>query len=227
LSSLGGQSIRFRFRIGTDTGVADCGWFVDDLRLYMCGPPPADTDRDGVTDTSDNCPSVADPDQADLDADRSGDACDPDDDNDGITDTSDNYRDRAAATIDGCPAVSRAGGGSAGGSGDTGASGGTPAGDTLQSVRVHSCRRTGRGRRAPAVCTLTRFGAVRRVSVRITRHGLTYANRSGPPTSTGRVTVRPRRDMPRATYRVTITLRDARGVTLTIAARLSAAIMRT
>jgi hypothetical protein len=189
LSSLGGQSIRFRGRIGTDTGVGDYGWFVDDVRIYTCGPPPADTDgdgvtdaddncrsvanadqanldvdgqggacdpdddNDGITDTGDNCRSVANPDQADLDVDGQGDACDPDDDNDGITDTIDDCRDRAAATTDGCPAVTGAGGGTAGGSGDTGGGSGTPAGDTLQSVRVHSCRRTGRSRRASVVCT--------------------------------------------------------------------------
>jgi bacillolysin len=37
LSSLAGQSIRFRFRIGTDTLVDDYGWFIDDVRIYSCG----------------------------------------------------------------------------------------------------------------------------------------------------------------------------------------------
>ena len=41
------------------------------------GPtPPLDTDGDGVPDSSDNCVSVANPDQADADGDGHGDACD-------------------------------------------------------------------------------------------------------------------------------------------------------
>ncbi len=36
LSSLAGQSVRFRFRIGTDSTVQDYGWFVDDVRIYTC-----------------------------------------------------------------------------------------------------------------------------------------------------------------------------------------------
>lgn len=36
LLSLAGQSVRFRFRIGTDISVWDYGWFIDDLRIYTC-----------------------------------------------------------------------------------------------------------------------------------------------------------------------------------------------
>jgi hypothetical protein len=56
------------------------------------GPPPVDTDNDGipdatdvdddndgVLDTTDNCPLVANPDQADTDHDRIGNACDNED----------------------------------------------------------------------------------------------------------------------------------------------------
>jgi hypothetical protein len=48
-----------------------------------------DTDGDGVTDASDNCPTTANSDQLDTDGDGIGDACDPDDDNDGDLDTTD------------------------------------------------------------------------------------------------------------------------------------------
>ena len=39
--------------------------------------PPADADGDGVTDASDNCPTVANSDQLNTDGDLAGDACDP------------------------------------------------------------------------------------------------------------------------------------------------------
>jgi hypothetical protein len=83
-----------------------CGNFVDapftadDVRIYnsalnvtditaiAIGAPDADGDE--VPDASDNCPSVANTDQADNDGDGAGDACDGDDDDDGVADTGDN-----------------------------------------------------------------------------------------------------------------------------------------
>ncbi len=73
----------------------------DALKLFAA--PQTDTDGDGVFDDLDNCRFVSNADQADADADDSGDACDRcpdfddaiDDDNDGIPDACDN-----------CPAVS-------------------------------------------------------------------------------------------------------------------------
>lgn len=48
------------------------------------GPP--DTDGDGISDSEDNCSTVANPDQTNTDIDAYGDECDNDDDNDGICD---------------------------------------------------------------------------------------------------------------------------------------------
>jgi len=60
-----------------------------------------DSDNDGVADSRDNCPTTPNPDQADIDGDGKGDACDSvndlDDDGDGIEDSADN-----------CPAVPNA-----------------------------------------------------------------------------------------------------------------------
>jgi hypothetical protein len=50
----------------------------------------ANGDGDGIPDYRDNCPSVYNPDQSDLDEDGLGDVCDPDDDNDGVLDAVDN-----------------------------------------------------------------------------------------------------------------------------------------
>lgn len=49
-----------------------------------------DTDSDGKGNNSDNCPTVANASQADLDGDGKGDACDPDVDGDGVANSSDN-----------------------------------------------------------------------------------------------------------------------------------------
>jgi hypothetical protein len=36
LSSLAGQKVRFRFRIGTDSSNEGDGWYIDDIRIYTC-----------------------------------------------------------------------------------------------------------------------------------------------------------------------------------------------
>lgn len=46
-----------------------CPWLTPET-------PPADADGDGVADATDNCPNIANADQADADADGIGDICD-------------------------------------------------------------------------------------------------------------------------------------------------------
>jgi|GEM_PF-919562 len=57
----------------------------DTRSVTRAAPPPPDGDGDGARDSSDNCPSVANPDQSDMDRDGLGDACDPDTDGDGFS----------------------------------------------------------------------------------------------------------------------------------------------
>ncbi len=64
--------------------------------------PMSDTDGDTIEDTADNCPAVANREQADTDLDGVGDLCDPDDDNDQTPDVTDNCP-LVAGTSAGCP----------------------------------------------------------------------------------------------------------------------------
>ncbi|WP_010136896.1 collagen-binding domain-containing protein, partial [Ochrovirga pacifica] len=63
---------------------------ADFTSVLDCGDVDQDQDNDGVNDDVDNCPTVANADQADLDNDGQGDVCDNDDDGDGVNDDVDN-----------------------------------------------------------------------------------------------------------------------------------------
>jgi hypothetical protein len=60
------------------------------IGLYGQASCPCDQDNDGISYAEDNCPDLSNPDQADLDGDGQGDACDEDLDGDGILNLADN-----------------------------------------------------------------------------------------------------------------------------------------
>lgn len=77
------------------------GFYSGKKWLYLPVPVPnitstsyaysENTDGDGISAVDDNCPAVANADQADVDGDGFGDACDDDSDNDGVIDTLDYF----------------------------------------------------------------------------------------------------------------------------------------
>ena len=69
--------------LGVALSVSSLSW--SDIAIF------ADSDKDGVMDSVDNCPVVVNSDQKNFDFDSLGDACDPDDDNDGVSDSLDQF----------------------------------------------------------------------------------------------------------------------------------------
>lgn len=63
-------------------------------------PLTQDNDGDGFHDGIDNCPTMANEDQANNDGDAQGDICDADDDNDGVADEDDIWPSREAYSLD-------------------------------------------------------------------------------------------------------------------------------
>ncbi|NNF18692.1 MAG: T9SS type A sorting domain-containing protein, partial [Flavobacteriaceae bacterium] len=82
-------NVVFRIVFHSDPAVTQEGAVIDDFVIEGTQNDD-DDDNDGILDINDNCPLIANADQANNDMDAEGDACDPDDDNDGIIDTEDN-----------------------------------------------------------------------------------------------------------------------------------------
>jgi hypothetical protein len=91
----------------------------NDIAMTGLYYPEKDTDRDGILDKNDNCPTVSNSNQANYDGDSLGDACDPDDDNDGVPDNqeagrgtnpqnSDSDGDGIKDGLDNCPTIANA-----------------------------------------------------------------------------------------------------------------------
>jgi FG-GAP-like repeat/Bacterial Ig-like domain/Thrombospondin type 3 repeat len=87
---IGITSAHFAGTGSPDLAVANSG--SDTVSVLLNTP---DADSDGVLDSTDNCPNVSNPGQADADGDGTGDTCDstpngPDADSDGVPDITDN-----------------------------------------------------------------------------------------------------------------------------------------
>jgi len=79
------------FIMGLEVGPDGHLYYVDNGRDQVIRIDPYfDMDADGVMDDDDNCPFIANADQANYDGDNFGDACDDDDDNDTVLDEYDN-----------------------------------------------------------------------------------------------------------------------------------------
>ena len=51
LSSLAGQTVKFRFRVATDTGTSGYGWYIDEVRINNCVTAPGAPTVTGITPT--------------------------------------------------------------------------------------------------------------------------------------------------------------------------------
>ena len=69
----------------------DGNTYEGNLTITITDEVDEDADSDGIKDSVDNCPVIANTDQLDTDADGEGDICDTDDDNDGTLDTDDAF----------------------------------------------------------------------------------------------------------------------------------------
>lgn len=205
--------------------VLDAGDQCPDTPGTLSGCP--DSDSDGVRDLDDNCPAVSNPNQADMDGDRIGDACDDDVDGDLRATLVDRCPTVHALTPDGCPIVSPP----APGPQPTPTPVPPPVISSVEPARIFDvdiavvkrCTRS-KGCKKSAKVTV-RVTRTARVTVRVERrvrknktrkaHWSRVISRSLKATTRGRtMTVRGRRGrtLARGSYRVTVKLPGARTV---------------
>jgi gliding motility-associated-like protein len=89
LNVLNGESSFGNWQLKVVDGYDEDGGTFLNWTLTICGISKQDLDKDGIEDTLDNCPTIFNPNQKDIDNDGIGDACD-DSDRDGIFDDKDN-----------------------------------------------------------------------------------------------------------------------------------------
>lgn len=103
-AALTGHAAAGRWRLMV-TNVSDNSGTWGNLSLTLT--VDCDADKDGVADAADNCPTLANVEQVDIDVDRIGDACDDNRDGDALDNASDGCQRVAAATSSGCPVAER------------------------------------------------------------------------------------------------------------------------
>jgi subtilisin family serine protease len=183
-----------------------------------------DADADGVRDTLDNCPTRSNADQADLDGDGMGNACDGDRDGDGKVNSIDGCPDTYAVTSTGCVVTSTPTGPvDSDGDGIINVSDGCPYeyaktndGCPLPSVTSLSARaKTRNGKRSATISVRTSRAAS--VQVTIQRKVCTHKHcrwvrvtRKSSTTSGGRVTFTATR-LKRGSYRAVVVLSSSAG----------------
>ena len=95
-----------------------------------------------------------------------------------------------------------------------------PPAATLKSAKVRACQIKGKGKRLRLRCTFTGFGAVKKVSLKVTRKGRVVSRGSGKPTKAGLLAIKPSKKLRKGSYKVAIKLTDAAGKTRTLQAKL-------
>jgi hypothetical protein len=90
VSGFAGQTVQVVFAYDTRDDLLGHTFAVDNVTFTADSPEQADVDGDGFGDACDNCPDVPNPGQEDEDEDGTGDACENDDDDDGWDNDVDN-----------------------------------------------------------------------------------------------------------------------------------------